>query len=121
MPQGDIQVVLASGSTNGRPIAVAGTSSGAATTLHTCTAASNEIDVVTVHGTNVDSAAVDITIQLGGTSTSDQSTVQQLAAKRGYSLLVDRARLNGGVVVSAFASSANKINCIVTVDRWETE
>lgn len=106
---------IASGSTNGRPIAVAATSSPG-TTLHTATSTAGQVDEVWITAWNVDTVARELTIELGGTSTSDQLVVT-IAARSGGVLVVNGARLGGGAVVKAFANSANKINCVVNVNR----
>lgn len=105
---------IPSGSTNGRPIKVTGTSSGAAVTLHTTGAG---IDEVWVYATNTSGTAVLLTIMLGGTTSPDDYVQQTISAQAGEVLIIPGHRLNGSVVIKAFAATANVINCIVNVNR----
>jgi len=102
--------------TNGRPIAIAATSSPG-TTLHTATSTSGEVDQVSIYLTNVDSVAREVTLERGGTGTSDTLKVT-IPAKSGDVLVMDGLRYNGGVVIRAYcAGAANVINATVIVDR----
>lgn len=102
--------------TNGRPIAIAATGSPG-TTLHTATNTSGEVDQVSVYVTNVDSVVREVTLELGGTSTSDTLKVT-IPAKTGHVLVLDGARYTGGVVIRAYcAGAANVVNATVIVDR----
>lgn len=105
--------IVGSVNTTGRMVAVAATAS-TGTTLHTAHATA--LDEVTIFATNIDTTARKLTIELGGTSNSDlvEYTVQP---ESGEVLIVDAARLTGSVVVTAFAASANVINCRVVVNR----
>ena len=110
-----IAAQIPSGSSDGRPIAVAATASPG-TTLHAATNTSGQVDEIWVTAWNVDTVARELTIELGGSSTSDQLVVS-IPARSGGVLVVNGARLAGGVAVKAFAASASKINCVVTVNR----
>lgn len=110
-----ISAQIASGSTNGRPIAVAATSSPG-TTLHAATSTSGQVDEVSIYVTNVDASARELTLERGGTSTSDTLKVT-IPAKSGDVLVMDGLRFNGGVVIKAWASAANVLNATVVVNR----
>jgi hypothetical protein len=105
--------IVGSENATGQMIAVAATSSPG-TTIHTSHATS--IDEVSIFATNTDTTARKLSIQLGGTATSDliEQTIQPEA---GEVLVVDAARLTGSVLVKAFAATTNVINCRVVVNR----
>lgn len=106
-----------SGSTNGRPIAVAATSTPG-TTIHTATNTSNQLDEVWLWATNVHTSAVNLTLELGGTSTSD-TVEMSIPAEDGSHLVLDGAIFDGGVVIRAFAGTTNVINIRGYVNRMD--
>lgn len=108
--------VIPSASTNGRGIKIVQTAS-AGDTLHTCTSTSGEMDEVWVWVQNTHSAPVAVTIQLGGTTAPDDSVTETIPTGAGLYLMVPGRRLNGGVVVKAFAGTANVCVAHVNVNR----
>jgi hypothetical protein len=118
MPTGDPTLVIASGSTNGKMIPIAATATPG-TTLHTVASGTATIDAVTIWLTNIHTATVDVTLELGGTAAGDQCIIAALALKRGMTLAVDSFELNNGLLVRAFAAVANVVNAKVRVVRWE--
>lgn len=119
MAQGDVTIVHASGSTNGRMVKVVQTATPG-TLLHTAIAGTADMDIVTIYVCNTSASAVDVTIELGGVTSPDDTVIlAALASKRGFTLLVDRASLNNGVAIRAFASAANVIVAKVEVQRLE--
>jgi hypothetical protein len=117
MPSGDVADIVLSGSTNGRPIAVAATSSPG-TTIHTATSTSGDRDHITLWATNIDTVDRTVTLQVGGTSTSDQIGPITLAANSGPVLVMDRWHLQGGLLLRAFASATNIVNVTGRVARY---
>lgn len=97
-----------SASTNGRPVAITGTTSGAADTIHTAVSGTSSKDEVWLYASNTTSSAVIVTLCFGGTGTSDQlpcvvpaySTVQ----------IAPGVPLNNSLVVKAFAGTASAVN-----------
>ena len=63
---GDLTPEIPSASTNGRPVAVAATSSPG-TTIHTAAAGTTSIDYVTGDAGNIDTVARDVTLEWAGT------------------------------------------------------
>lgn len=121
MPALDVNVIAPSGSTNGRMVKVVQTAT-AGTLLHTCTATANEYDCVTIWAVNNHTAAVDLTIELGGVTSPDDLVIYSgLRSKVGEVKIVDQARLQGGVAVRAFCSVANVVSCRISVDRYEAD
>ena len=117
MALGDVTPSYGSVSTSGRMIAVAATATPG-TLLHTAVAGTDEIDSVSLYAVNIDSIARSVTLEIGGTSTSDTCPVT-IQPTEGLSLIARGIRLNGGVALRAFASVANKINIVVCVDTFD--
>lgn len=110
-----MEAVIPSGSTNGRPIALAATATPG-TLLHTATSTAGQVDEVYVWLANIDTETRQVTLEVGGTGTSDQWIVS-IDAKAGGALVLPGIRFNGGVAIRAFADSANKVNATVIVNR----
>lgn len=98
--------VIPSASTNGRGVKIAATSTPG-TTIHTCTSTSGEMDEVWIWIQNTHSGAVAVTIELGGTTSPDDTITETIPAGAGLYLMIPGKRLNGGVVVRAFAGTTN--------------
>lgn len=99
---------ILSGSTNGRGIQITATSSPG-TVIHTATNASGQIDQIRLYFANLHSDAVLVTVQWGGTSTSDQ-IITSVPYKAGLTLEIPSLPLAGGLIVRAFANVANVVN-----------
>jgi len=101
-----------SGSTNGRPIAVAATSS-AGTTLHTAHA--TDKDEVHILLSNINVIEETVIIELGGTSTSDK---QAFKVPPGETIMaIPGLPLSGSLVVKAYSTTANMVNASGFVNR----
>lgn len=86
--------------------------------MHTATATSGDRDHITLWATNIDTVDRTITLQWGGTSTSDSIGPITLSANSGPVLVADRWHLQNGLLVRAFASSANVVNVTGKVARY---
>lgn len=106
--------VLLSGSTNGRNIKVAATSSPG-TTIHTAHATS--YDEVNLFACNTDTTDRKLTIERGGTTSPDDLVEQTIPAESGWIPIDPGIPLTGAVVVKAFAATANVINIAGFVNR----
>jgi hypothetical protein len=106
---------LLSGSTNGRPIIVAA-SATAGTLIHTSVSGSASLDEVWLYATNTSVSSVKVTVEFGGTSTSDQIEVS-VPGESGLFLLVPGLIINNSLVVRAFAGTVNVINICGYVNR----
>ena len=113
---GDLTPEIASASTNGRPVAVAATASPG-TTIHTAGSGTDTIDYVTVYAVNIDSSSHPLTLEWGGTSTSDRLGPVTLTANSGLVLIAEALPIQNGLGVKAYSDSANKINVVVRVAR----
>lgn len=113
----NFEAIIASGSTNGRQILIAATSTPG-TLLHTATAISGEIDEVTIEfSIPTHTAGLVVTVEVGGVTSPNDLVVLTVGNKVGSQVAVFQRRLNGGVVVRAFAGTTNLVAAAVTVNR----
>jgi hypothetical protein len=98
-----------SASTNGRPVKVVATVAGSATTVHTAPANTTGKDVVYLWAWNSSASDVKLTVCWGGTTDPDDLVEITLPAEGGPVLVVDGWPLNNGLIVKAFAGSANVV------------
>lgn len=101
---------ILSGSTNGRPIPVADTASPG-TLVHTVTSVAGALDQIDLDVTNVTASAVSITVEWGGVSDPGDHLVKNYSIPAYTKMtLAAGLRLSGGVIVRAFAGTANALN-----------
>jgi len=104
--------VILSGVTDGRPVAVAATSTPG-TLVHTAHASA--IDEVWLYAVNTSGAARTLTIEYGGVVGGDLITVR-LAADVGLVLIVPGLVLTNSLVVRTFADAAG-VNIVGWINR----
>lgn len=101
-----------SGSTNGRPIKVAATSTPG-TTIHTATTGGTgtDVDYLTLWATCSHTAAVNLTLQWGGTTDPDDLIVDARSIPNDGApyKLVEDLPIQNGLLVRAFAATTNVI------------
>ena len=97
-----------SGSTNGRGIKVAATSS-AGTTIHTATSSATDCDVITLYAYNSSASAVTLTVQWGGTTSVDDDIKLSIPSLSGLTLVVPDMVLRNSLIVKAYAGTADVI------------
>jgi hypothetical protein len=110
--------LLLSGSTSGRPIAVAATATPG-TSLHTAVAGASSFDEVYLWVSNVTGSAATLTLEWGGVSDPGDHMV------KAYSIPANSAPIpiavgqvvNGGVAVRAFSGTASALNVTGFVNR----
>jgi hypothetical protein len=107
---------LLSGSTNGRPIKVAATATPG-TTIHTAVSGTSSIDEVWLWAQNTDTTDRKLTIEFGGTTSPDDLFEVTIPAESGLMSVVPGLPLNNGLVVKAFAASANVVTLSGYVNR----
>ena len=105
---------LLSGSTNGRGVKVAATATPG-TTIHTAHATS--LDEVWLWCVNTDTAARKLTVEFGGTTSPDDLIEVAIPAESGLVLVSPGLTVTGGVVVRAFAATANVLVVMGHVNR----
>jgi hypothetical protein len=97
-----------SGSTHGRGVKVAATSS-AGTTIHTATSSTTDCDVVTIYAYNSSSSAVNLTLQWGGTTSVDDDIKLSIPATSGLTLIAPDLVLRNSLVIKAYAGTADVV------------
>lgn len=99
-----------SGSTDGKAILVAATSTPG-TTIHTAVSGTTAgtFDEIWLYAYNGHTAAVVLTIEFGGATVPDQNIVVSIPSKAGLTLVVPGLLLQNGMVVKAFAATTNVI------------
>ena len=97
-----------SGSTNGKQIKVVATSSPG-TTIHTAVTGTTDMDEIWLYAVNSDTTARKLTIQWGETTAPDGNIELTIAPEDGYVLVAPGLPLQNGLVVQAFAATANVI------------
>lgn len=108
-----------SGSTNGRGIKVAATSS-AGTTIHTATSSASDCDVITLYAYNSSASAVTLTVQWGGTTSVDDDIKLSIPSLSGLTLVVPDLVLRNSLIVKAYAGTADVITIHGFVNRVAT-
>lgn len=108
---------ILSGSTNGRGIKLTGTNSAGGVAIHTAVTGVSDFDEIWIYAQNNHSAAVDLTIQYGGTTSPDDDIAMNISSKSGLYLMVPGLVLQNGLIVKAFASVANVIVITGFVNR----
>lgn len=100
--------VILSGSTNGRLIKVAATSTPG-TTIHTAVAGAASIDEIWLWAINTDTSDRKLTIEYGGVASPDDLIEVIIPAESGLMLVVPGLILQNSLVVKAFAAAANVV------------
>ena len=99
---------LLSGSTQGKGILVAATAT-AGTTIHTAVAGTTDLDEIWLYAVNAHSADIKLTLEWGEATEPNGNIEQTVPAESGLMLLVPGLLLQNGLVVKAFARTANEI------------
>ena len=104
-----------SGSTDGKPVKVVATTT-AGTTIHTAVAGTTAgtFDEIWLYAYNGHTGDVVLTIEFGGATVPDQNIILTLATKSGLQLIIPGLILQNGMVVKAFAGTAN----VITLSGW---
>ena len=99
---------LLSGSTQGKGILVAETAT-AGTTIHTAVAGTTDIDEIWLYAVNAHSADIKLTLEWGEATEPNGNIEIIVPAEEGLMLLVPGLLLQNGLIVKAFAGTANEI------------
>lgn len=105
--------IALSGSTNGKQILVAATSTPG-TTIHTAVAGATDFDEIWIYATNNHTTSVNLTLEWGGTTSPNDLIQMAIPSKTGLYLLVPGLVLQNGLIVRAFAGVTN----VVSVSGW---
>ena len=100
--------VLLSASTNGQPIKVVATATPG-TLIHEAVTTAGAHDEVYLYATNTSASAVALTVQWGGVTSPDNHAVAAVSvpANSGPTRLTDGLPIAGGLLIRAFAATAN--------------
>lgn len=114
--------VLPSGSSQGKAIKIAATTSGSAgTTIHATGTSSSIIDEVWLYAYNSSSSPVALTIQWGGVTAVDNEIKLSIPATSGLTLVVPGLILTGtgsaANTIAAYAATTNVITISGYVNR----
>ena len=107
---------LLSGSTNGRPILVVATAT-AGTLMHTAVAGTTDLDEVWLYAVNSDTTDRKLTIEWGGVTVPNDLIEETVTAESGLTLVAPGLLLQNGLIVRAFAATANVITIHGFVNR----
>ena len=107
-----------SGSTDGRPIKVVATAT-AGTLIHTAQAGTgpDNYDEIWLWAANNHTANLLLTLEWGGVSSPDDLIQETITFKDGAVLIAPGWVLQNGLIVRAFAASANLISIVGYVNR----
>lgn len=108
-----------SGSTHGRGIKIAATTS-AGDTIHTATSSTSDCDVITLYAYNSSASAVNLTIQWGGTTSPDDDIKLSIPATSGLTLVVPDLVLRNSLIVKAYAGTTNVVTVTGFANRVTT-
>ena len=96
---------LLSGSTNGKGIKIANTS----TTVHTAVAGTSDIDEIWLYAVNSSGSDVKLTVEWGGTTDPDDHIEVTITAEAGLTLVAPGIPLQNGLIVKAKGGTTNGI------------
>jgi hypothetical protein len=105
---------LLSGSTSGKQIKVAATAT-AGTTIHTAHA--TDLDEIWIYAVNSSASSVKLTIEYGEATAPDGNIEVTILPEAGLVTVISGLILTGGLVVKAFAGTANVIMLSGYVNR----
>lgn len=100
--------MVLSGSTNGKGIKVAATSTPG-TTIHTAVSGTSSWDEIWIYAFNSNSVVEMLTLQWGGVSSPDDDIVVALQPGQGLMLIIPGMVLQNSLALKAFATDANMV------------
>jgi len=112
-----IAPILLSGSTSGRQIKTVAIATPG-TLLHTCVTGTTSFDEVWLYAENTSAVSVNLTIELGGVTAPDDQIIVSIPPSIGAVNVLAGIRMNGAVVIRAFAATANVIVIHGNVNRY---
>lgn len=101
-----ISKILLSNSTSGKAVKVAATAT-TGTTIHTAHATA--LDEIWLYANNTSASSVKLTVEWGTTTAADGNIEQTIDPETGLVLVIPGLILTGGLLVTAFAATANVI------------
>ena len=107
---------LLSGSTNGRPILVVATAT-AGTLMHTAVSGTTDLDEIWLYAVNSDTTNRKLTLEWGGVTVPNDLIEETIPAESGLFLVAPGLLLQNGLIVRAFAATANVVTIHGFVNR----
>lgn len=104
-----------SGSTNGKAVLVAATSTPG-TVIHTAISGTSSFDEIWLYCQNTSASSVALDIEYGGTATADLIEIS-IPGESGLVLVVPGLFLNNSLVIRAFAATTNVLSIHGYVNR----
>ena len=120
MARTTVEVIPLSGSTDGRGIKIAATSTPG-TLLHTAVSGAGKLDRIYLHIYNSHTAGVAVTIQWGGTTSPDDEVKETIPFRSGLILVMPGLILRNGLELRAFAGTTNVLVAHGEVERATVE
>lgn len=108
---------LLSGSTDGKAVKVTGTSTAATVTVHTAVSGTSHYDEIWIYANNTSASNVKLTLEWGTATAADGNIELSITAEAGLVLVVPGLVLQNGMVVKAFAGTADVILLTGFVNR----
>lgn len=105
-----------SGSTDGKLIKVAATSTPG-TTLHTAVAGTSSFDEVWIYAINTSASQVKLTVEWGGVTSPDDIIEVGIPAESGLTLVIPGGVIQNSNLVRAFADTGNVVNIFGWVNQ----
>lgn len=105
-----------SGSTNGRQILVAATSTPG-TLVHTAVSGTSSLDEIWIYAVNTSTTSTKLTIEYGGTTAPNDHLEITITGESGLVIITPGLVLNNSLVVRAFAGTTNVIALSGYVNR----
>ena len=105
-----------SGSTNGRPVLVVATAT-AGTLIHTAIAGTTSFDELWLYAVCSDTTARKLTLEWGGVTDPNDLIEETIPAEGGLTLVAPGLLLQNGLIVRAFAATANVVTIHGFVNR----
>lgn len=102
-----------SGSSDGKAIKIGATGTPG-TLIHTAVSGIVSLDEIWLYVTNNHTGPLSLTIEFGGTTSPDDLIQMSIPSKTGLYLIVPGFVLNNGLIVRAFAQTAN----LLTISGW---
>lgn len=108
--------LILSGSTNGRQILVSA-SATAGTLIHTAVSGTSSLDEIWIYAVNTSATSVKLTLEYGGVTAPNDHIEITVPGESGLVLITPGLVLNNGLVVRAFAGTANVLALSGYVNR----
>lgn len=118
--KGDVNLKHLSGSTDGIPIVITGTTAAAPTVVHTSPSGTTEIDLVTLLVCNTDSGPLTVGVVIYTGTPADPTNVVcklEIPANSGAWVILDGQPVGNSKIVGVYCATTSKITAFGRVGR----